>query len=71
MAPIPGDANMATRGGRVASGDAIPDGDPWCVVDAVLTEAFLARGRNSQELRKHCFRATTGFDTEPVHRAVT
>ena len=42
---IPGDANVATGGRRFASRDAVPDGDPWCAVDAVLTEAFLARGR--------------------------
>lgn len=45
---------------------------PGVLLDAVLTEAFEARGRNSQELTANiAFEATRiGFDTELVHRAV-
>lgn len=45
---------------------------PGVLLDAVLTEAFAARGRNSQELTANiAFEATRiGFDTELVHRAV-
>ncbi|MEK7292316.1 MAG: ATP-binding cassette domain-containing protein, partial [Actinomycetota bacterium] len=45
---------------------------PGVLLDAVLTEAFLARSRNSDELTSNIATeaARIGFDTELVHRAV-
>lgn len=45
---------------------------PGVLLDAVLTEAFLARGRDAHELTENIATEATriGFDTELVHRAV-
>lgn len=45
---------------------------PGVLLDAVLTEAFVARGRDAYELTSNIASEATriGFDTELVHRAV-